>query len=185
MIYLLAKSAHTILANCTTSKRLVISTTILTLWTWVIMTGQFSWWKIWWIIFTKRTRTLHFIENHCIQQVYCGWLRHWSSGLWLSLEQNSIPNWTKNWASFLVSWRPIQIYNLTIFWCVTMSANSNTVKLVFDYQDDLVQKKFPNNRNPNNLSTTSTRIENLISIMITISTYYFNSPIWMTRGVGQ
>ena len=127
MIYLLAKSAHTILADCTTSKRLVISTTILTLWAWVILTGQFSWWKVWWIIFTKRTRTLHFIENHCIQQVYCGRLRHWSSGLWFSLEQNSIPNWTKNWASFLVSWRPIQIYNLTIVWCVTISANSNTI----------------------------------------------------------
>ena len=127
MIYLLAKSTHTMLANCTTRKRLVIGTTILTLWAWVILTGQFSWWKIWWIIFTKRTRTLHFIENHCIQQVYCGRLRHWSSGLWLSLEQNSIPNWTKNWASFLVGWRPIQIYNLTIFWCVTISANSNTI----------------------------------------------------------
>ena len=89
VIFLLAKSTHTFLANSTTSKRLVIGTTILTLWAWVILTGQFSRWKIWWIISTKRTRALHFIEYHCIQQVYCGRLRHWSSGL--SFEK-TIPN---------------------------------------------------------------------------------------------
>ena len=46
-------------------------------------------------------------------------------------------------------------------------------KLVFDYQDDLVQKKFPNNRNPNNLSTTSTRIENLIIKVIPIDRIFY------------
>ena len=44
-------------------------------------------------------------------------------------------------------------------------------KLVFDYQDDLVQKKVP--QYPNNLSTTSTRIENLIIKLILIDGIFY------------
>ena len=107
---LLTISSHTMLSYSTTCKRVIKFTTILFFWTRVVVTSKFYWRRIGRIVFTKTTQTFY-IKYCSIQQVQCGSLYH---GSCLLSKAKSFPYWAKYRPSFIVSWWPIQVYDITI-----------------------------------------------------------------------